>query len=665
MTFSDYTRSQARSRTRRRILLAGIALAIVLALGAVVVLGARLATSAVDTLNQSRALVTALERGEGLDEARLRDALVSARETFQAGQFALPLTGLLGENGCLAREANALLGALAPHLPEFTPLIMRAYDALGTEQGRASLTRTPNSVPIASLRDAIPENARADAAAALAALPPPTDCAPTTAQGIQLQRALDGGYVLLKLALGIDWRLALRDGAHWLIVLNNSDELRASGGFTTAYIDIRVAAGVLTWEFHNSYDVDNLDRLFFHPQSPEPMREHMALTWWMFRDANWSPDHPTNAQFGTRIFQLDQQMPAPIGFITFNMSGLSTLAETFMPPSFASGPLRVNGVDFMPDNAAEQIRLAWNVDAMEMNSDAPERKQFVLDFAASLATSIATQLAPLDLPALGLAAGAMLERRDVMLYSADPSIAEFLRAQGWDGRMLTPDSGDYLMIVDSNLGYNKVSPRVTREFAYSLVLPADTSAPAQARVDLTYTNVNEPIVDCTVIHNLWIAGLDTLPVTPTYADRMTACYWNYVRVFFPAGGVGRGFSGHDAPAEWFPYAQQAYRARLDAWEEAGHPGLGTLLVLPPDETRTVSFEVELPGGLVREENGEYVYTLTLQRQAGAPDATVTVNLTLPPGTALTSANVPVEQDGDSVRMAVSLAQDAFLEVRYR
>jgi hypothetical protein len=325
----------------------------------------------------------------------------------------------------------------------------------------------------------------------------------------------------------------------------------------------------------------------------------------------------------------------------------------------------VNGADFTPENAPEQLRLAWNVDAMELNSDAPERKQFVLDFAASLAGAITTQLSPLDLPALGLAARDMLARRDVMLWSAEPAIADFLRAQGWDGRMLTPETGDYLMVVDSNLGYNKVSPRVTREFAYAIALPGDASAQAQARIDLTYTNVNDPIVDCTVIHNLWLPDTETLPVTPTYSDRMTACYWNYIRVFFPAGGQARGFSGHDAPAAWFPYAQSTYRARLDAWEEGGHPGLGTMLVLPPGETRIVTFDYALPGGLVRQENGENVYTLFLQRQAGAPDASVSVSVTLPPGTSLTSASQPAGQDGDTIRFDVLLSGDVLLEVRYR
>ncbi|MEP7198571.1 MAG: DUF4012 domain-containing protein, partial [Chloroflexota bacterium] len=92
------------------------------------------------------------------------------------------------------------------------------------------------------------------------------------------------------LELAVDASLALPEllGANgtrqYLIVAQNEDELRATGGFASAAGLLTVERGqIVGLEFMDTYQVDDLEQDF--PQPPEPIEKYMLAGYWLFRDA--------------------------------------------------------------------------------------------------------------------------------------------------------------------------------------------------------------------------------------------------------------------------------------------------------------------------------------------------------------------------------------------
>jgi len=520
---------------------------------------------------------------------------------------ALPLR-LLGADGCVLAnlmEAGRVISKISVDLAPVADVLPSVLHPT-----------SPNRVDIRALREGWDSAKAQTLLDSVRQLRERERCSGASARFERYQSAVEDGFFVLETALALPWDTILRDSAHWLIVLNNSDELRATGGFTTAVIDVRVEDGALTWNIINSYSVDNLDLFYHHPEPPRPMQSVMAIHRWVFRDANWSPDYPTAAQIALRLYMFDQNVQAIDGLITVNMSALSTVVR-HLPP------LTVDNAPFTQESALDLIREAWNVDAPNFNSDEPERKDFILDFATELAQTISSQIDVVDLVRLGGALREMLIRRDVMIYATAPDLQAYFAERGWDGAMYQTD-GDYLMVVDSNLGYNKVTPRIERSIEYQV----DLSDFPQATVTLRNTNTNDVDVPCSLIHLNWGSEVTGGP-TPTYADRMTGCFWDYVRVFTPQGSRIIDYTANDLPGDWFPAHGNPYPTQIDPWIDGTYNGFGIMTITPPSETSEVQFRYDLPENVITDENGRQVYRLYFQKQAGALAPQLRIEVQLP------------------------------------
>jgi hypothetical protein len=185
----------------------------------------------------------------------------------------------------------------------------------------------------------------------------------------------------------------------------------------------------------------------------------------------------------------------------------------------------------------------------------------------------------------------------------DSAAMASLNELGWVGAV-QPGSGDVVMVVDTNVGWNKVNALVDRSTLYR-VFPQDDGS-AEAVLELTYHH-RGAVTDQPCIHESRYGG--------SYADMAQRCYFNYVRVYVPEGARLVAAEGvNPASVGMLP-------------GENGTSVLAGDLTLPAGQTAQVRFRYELPAGTL----GEDAYALRLLKQPGTPGWPVTVVLEDPTG----------------------------------
>ncbi len=121
----------------------------------------------------------------------------------------------------------------------------------------------------------------------------------------------------------------------YLILAQNEDEMRATGGFLTGAGVITVQDGqIIDLTFRDANQVDNWrDKPYDFP--PQPLYDFMGLELFLFRDANYWPDFPTSAQKAMDLFVYGQDSAPLDGAIAIDQEFLRTLVD-------ATGPVPID-----------------------------------------------------------------------------------------------------------------------------------------------------------------------------------------------------------------------------------------------------------------------------------------------------------------------------------
>lgn len=399
----------------------------------------------------------------------------------------------------------------------------------------------------------------------------------------------------------------------YLILLQNEEELRATGGFISAAGRVTLDAGrIISLTIEDSYAVDDFTTPY--PDPPAPLRDYMGIDLWVFRDSNWSPDFPTAAQQASRLYTQTRGGHID-GVIALNQNVVGALINGF-------SPLTIDGEAI--NSAADMrayMRAAWApTNQTSAAAWVAQRKSFMGRVMQTLLERIMNGGGQVNWPAVSQGLEQMLRSRDLLITFTDPALNAPLRLAQLDGA-LRPSDEDYLMIVDTSMGFNKASAVMQQAINYTVTLSAE-HAP-QADLTWVYTNTNPAKAGC--VHRPPDYGLNT-----TYEQLIQECYWLYRRVLAPAGAGFVDASRHPTgPGELASDLLSDGATRVS--EEDGKAVFGTFLIVPRGQRVDSRLSYTLPASIVQTRGDQQLYHLVWQKQPGAAAWPATVTLVWPEG----------------------------------
>jgi hypothetical protein len=207
------------------------------------------------------------------------------------------------------------------------------------------------------------------------------------------------------------------------------------------------------------------------------------------------------------------------------------------------------------------------------------------------------------------------------VYFNNPSAQAALSAGGLDGT-LRPGSNDYLYLVDSNVGFNKVDSVIQRSLAYQVNL-SDLNHPiGEVILSYQHTGRGDKICKQAISYG-----------NGTYQDMQQRCYLDYWRIYIPGGSEFLTSTAQPVPADellnGLGWSGQVERLT----GEAGTQVLAGLLMLPPAQSSQIVVSYNLPTSIVQLVGTNlHEYTLRVQLQPGLEGLPFRLEITLPNNT---------------------------------
>lgn len=440
-------------------------------------------------------------------------------------------------------------------------------------------------------------------------------------QLVGFNNVLLGGSDILTTMLGLD------EQRTYLVLAQNNDEIRPSGGYVSTY-------GWFTVDGARIIDFDYNPTTATSPNPPEvdALANFEVPSWWIRYgepvyaawDGSWYADFPSTAQMAMDYYNAGGNPQAPVdGVLAIDISGFELMLAAIGEVHVAEYNRVVNTQNFR--------QVVYDIRAF--GEGVTPHKQFV----AAVYQAIFTEWRNLEQSRVPALLGALLEgvqSRHIMIYFADTELNDVVGQLGWNGAQVAAIGHDYLMVVDANLG-NKSNNSIIRSLTYDVTLNADGTA--NSRLSLRYDYFDS------------IAASDPA-VDEEYHGPLT--YNNLMQVFLPLNTNLLNQENIESLA-----------IPLDS-----HMLLVGESSVAYDSSERYSFEYQTP--VVVDSFGMYQrYRLLIQKQAGARLQLANIQITLPENAVFISSS-PEPDANYSLERAIidyrlELDGDIWIEVIYQ
>ncbi len=393
--------------------------------------------------------------------------------------------------------------------------------------------------------------------------------------------------------------LGARRPQRYLVLLQNNTELRPTGGFIGSVALLDVADGAITkLEVPGGGSYDYQGQLKMRVISPEPL--HIVNPAWYLQDANWWPDFPTSAK---KIMWFYEKSGGPTvdGVLTMTPDVVVALLKQ-------TGPVEMKepyNIVITSDNFLEQVQAP-----VPEHSDRP--KQMIADLLPLVLNRVFQETNTDRLALLGVFETALQEKH-MLFYFPDREQEDRITRLGWGGELKTTD-GDYLSVVDTNIGGGKTDGVIDETIEHRSIINADGTVDDTVTIKRTHFGSSED------------------PLTGTRNV-------DYVRVYVPKGSTLTSVEGFEridpkrfqAPEEGYVPDETVQQIEGDAiidektgtriGEEFGKTVFANWIGVAPGETAIATLTYRLPFTVKAQRTlfsaKPAKYSILFQKQPGA------------------------------------------------
>lgn len=349
----------------------------------------------------------------------------------------------------------------------------------------------------------------------------------------------------------------------YLVILSDNTEIRNTGGLMACIGLLNVSDGSIK-DFSVYYGSDAPFNTTMAISGPESFLKFFNITSLRWGDVNVQYDFATFAPMMESSVRNELGWKVD-GTIAIDFTALADIMKI-------TGPLVVDNQTITSRNV---------VDLMHYTNQGGAS---VTDLISGLAYKISAQLhdSPQSWMAFLNVLNEMGAQKHVLLHLPGNALLST-----FDGALAKPQ-GDYISVVDANLGAGYVDFAVNRSLNYSVEILSN--------------------------------GSQISHLTVAYANK---CWWNYTVFSTALVPVGATLLGTCCTAPGF---QGAFVSNYSAYAT-----FSSLITVPAHSTASVTYSYTLPPQVYASGLG-WRYDLDVQKQAGITDYTVTANVTAPVGT---------------------------------
>ncbi len=397
----------------------------------------------------------------------------------------------------------------------------------------------------------------------------------------------------------------------FLIIFQNNNEMRATGGFIGSYAIVSVSNGQLKNIFIDGiYNPDGQLKENIIP--PRPIRKISAG--WSTHDANWFPNFPDSAR---KIAWFYEKTGGPTvdGVIAVTPIVLEKLLEI-------SGPIEMEeyGVVVDSENFVEttQFKVEVDYDRVENNP-----KRFIADLTPKVVNKIMQETDLSRAIRILSVFSSALQEKHIQIYSFDSEVQKLISRQGWSGEIKQTDK-DFLMVVNSNLNGFKTDGVIDEYIDHKATINQDGSVIAEVSIKRVHNGGDKAFE--------WFNKVNS----------------NYMRVYVPLGSQLLEAEGYTKEVIKDPlnYEKLGFKEDPDVkkqeeaiqidketgtmiYEENGKTVFANWVYVSPKEEVIVRYKYLLPFKINLTENEFASYSLLAQKQAGSRGSKFSSQLEFP------------------------------------
>ena len=445
------------------------------------------------------------------------------------------------------------------------------------------------------------------------------------------QLLADINDVLLNAPDVLNSALGISSQRNYLVLSQNNDELRPSGGYLGTYGWITIRNGRVT-----DYAYSPTTATSPNPPPASFASQLNIPTWWLqYRepiyaawDGSWFADFPSTARMAMWYYNSGSNPQSPVdGAIALDITGFEQILGVI-------GTVLVPGYN-TPVTTANFREVVYNIRDFG-GGEVPHKR-----FLAALYQEIFSQWQAMsadptkNTELLGVMLQGMQEKH-IMMYFSDEHLNRAINLLGWGGAQKPATENDYLMVADSNLG-NKSNHSIIRSLTYDVDIQPEGSIRGRMTLDYDYSatvTANDPAFN---------------PEFNGLAD-----YNNLVQIFVPTGTTLTEENNlTNAPT---------------VVNNSANTEFVTQLYIPHDSTQRFQFSY-LTKPLIETLGSYKRYSLLVQKQPGTPSNALNVQVMLPENATLIStspeASASYNLDRPIVEFRTDLTVDRWIEIIYQ